>query len=209
MGGRSGLDFLILVCALLIFLIAYHIGLIDLPLGFDIAAFLMISVGILASTILLGCLGRRNRMAETTASRFGRINSMISIGAIVVIGTIVLALVGVYPPGMDPEVPFLFVIPAFAMLIFYLVLFEEATLSIELAQSHDLSNKNRYSVGQSIRCIVLLSFITVTILAWSVYQSWPPPIDAADALLSVFPITLCTLFIEMEFMQFKKNKQQI
>ena len=149
-------------------------------------------------------------MDEATAGRSGRVNSVVSIGAIVTIVTVILALAGIYLPGMDPEVSFLFVIPAFAMLIFFVVLFDEMALSIELAQSLDLSIKNRSSVGQAVKTIVLLSSIAIVIVAWSVLQSGPPfPLDAAHALLFIFPWSLCILYVEMEFTHFKTNRHQI
>ncbi|MBN2230352.1 MAG: hypothetical protein JW779_12255 [Candidatus Thorarchaeota archaeon] len=136
MGERSRIDFLILVCAILIILIANHLGLVAIPLELNTQLFLVISIGGLAGITLLGWWGRKRRMDEVNAYKFGRVNSAISIGAIVILVVVLLTLVGIHPPGMDPEVPFLFVIPPFALLIVLAVLIEEVVQWLKLDQSN-------------------------------------------------------------------------
>jgi hypothetical protein len=131
----SRLNFLILVCAILIFLIAYHVGLVAIPLGMDTEIPLEILIGILAGIILLGGLGKKRGMDEITAYKFRRVNSAISIGAIAIIVIIMLIYAGIHPPGMDPEVPFLFVIPPLAWLFVVAVVVEETILLLKLDKS--------------------------------------------------------------------------
>jgi hypothetical protein len=133
--SRAGLNFIILVCAILNILIAYHIGLFVIPLGLDIVVILEVSIGVLAGIILLGWFGRKRGMDETTTHKLSRINSAIFIGAIAIIVIILLILAGIHPPGMDPEVPFLFVIPPFALLIVLAVSTEELVSWLKLDQS--------------------------------------------------------------------------
>jgi hypothetical protein len=45
--------------------------------------------------------------------------------------TITLSLADVHPPGMDPEVPFLFVIPFLALVIVLAVLTEEILVALD------------------------------------------------------------------------------
>ena len=135
MVSRAGLNFLILLCASLSILIAYHIGLFVIPLGLDIVVFLEVSIGVLAGIILLGWLGRKRGMDETTAHKFSRVNSAISIGAVAIIVIILFILAGIHPPGMSPEVPFLFVIPPLALLIILAVSVEELVSWLKFDQS--------------------------------------------------------------------------
>ena len=129
------MNWLILVCAIMIFLTAYHVGDVAIPLGMDTEIFLEILIIILAGIILLGGFGRKRGMDEITAYKFSRVDSAISIGAIAIIVIILLILAGVHPPGMDPEVPFLFVIPPLALVIVLAALIEEVVLWLKLDQS--------------------------------------------------------------------------
>ena len=119
----------------MIFLTAYHVGDVAIPLGMDTEIFLEILIIILAGIILLGGFGRKRGMDEITAYKFSRVDSAISIGAIAIIVIILLILAGVHPPGMDPEVPFLFVIPPLALVIVLAALIEEVVLWLKLDQS--------------------------------------------------------------------------
>ena len=135
MGSRIRLNSLILVCAIIIFLTAYHVGLVAIPLGTDTEISLVILIGILAGITLLGAFGRKRGMDEIVTYKPGRIISSIFICAIAIMVIIMLILAGIHPPGMDPEVPFLFVIPPLALLIVLAVLVEEVVLWLKLDQS--------------------------------------------------------------------------
>ena len=126
MGSRSRLNSLILVCAILIFLTTYHVGLVAIPLSMDTEVSL---------AILIGALGRKRGMDEIVTYSPGRIISTISIGAIAIMVIITLILAGVHPPGMDPEVPFLFVIPYLSGLPIVAVVVEEVVLWLKLDKS--------------------------------------------------------------------------
>jgi len=135
MGSRSRLNSLILVCAILIFLTTYHVGLVAIPLSMDTEVSLAILIGVLAGIILIGALGRKRGMDEIVTYSPGRIISTISIGAIAIMVIITLILAGVHPPGMDPEVPFLFVIPFLSGLPIVAVVVEEVVLWLKLDKS--------------------------------------------------------------------------
>ena len=126
MGSRSRLNSLILVCAILILLTTYHVGLVAIPLSMDTEVSL---------AILIGALGRKRGMDEIVTYSPGRIISTISIGAIAIMVIITLILAGVHPPGMDPEVPFLFVIPYLSGLPIVAVVVEEVVLWLKLDKS--------------------------------------------------------------------------
>ncbi|KXH75624.1 MAG: hypothetical protein AM326_08845 [Candidatus Thorarchaeota archaeon SMTZ-45] len=135
MVSRGRLNFLILVCSILILLTAYHIGLVAIPLGMDTEVSLVVAIGALAVITLLGAFGRKRGMDEIATYKPGTIISSIFIGAIAIMVIIMLLLAGIHPPGMDPEVPFLFVIPPLALVIVLAVLIEEVTLGLKLDQS--------------------------------------------------------------------------
>ena len=135
MWSRSRLNSLILVCAVMIFLIAYYIGLVAIPLGLETEVPLVIIIGVLAGIVLLGAFGRKRGMDEIVTYRSRRVISAFFIGAIVIIVIITLILAGVHPPGMDPEVPFLFVIPPLAWLLVVAVVVEESLLLLKLDKS--------------------------------------------------------------------------
>jgi hypothetical protein len=135
MNARSKLNSLIVVCAILIILTAYHVGLVAIPLGTDTEVSLVIAIGILAGISFLGALGRKRGMNEIVTHRPGSIISAIFIGAIAIMVIIILILAGIHPQGMDPEVPFLFVIPPLAILIVLAVAIEEVVLWLKLDQA--------------------------------------------------------------------------
>ena len=133
MNSRSRiLNWLILVCAILIFLTAYYVGLVAIPLSMDTEVTLVIVTAILAGFTLLGVLGRIRGTDEI--SNYRPVTAT-SICAIAIMVTIAFILVDVHPPGMDPEVPFLFVIPPLALVIVLAVLIEEVVLWLKLDQS--------------------------------------------------------------------------
>ena len=135
MWSRSRLNSLILVCGVMIFLIAYYVGLVAIPLGLETEVPLIIIVGVLAGINLLGAFGRKRGMGEIVTYSPKRVISAFFIGAIAIIVIITLILAGVHAPGMDPEVPFLFVIPPLAWLFVVAVVVEEALLLLKLDKS--------------------------------------------------------------------------
>ena len=135
MWSRSRLNSLILVCGVMIFLVAYYVGLVAIPLGLETEVPLIIIVGVLAGINLLGAFGRKRGMGEIVTYSPKRVISAFFIGAIAIIVIITLILAGVHPPGMDPEVPFLFVIPPLAWLFVVAVVVEEALLLLKLDKS--------------------------------------------------------------------------
>ena len=136
MWSRSRLNSLILVCGVMIFLISFnYVGLVAIPLGLETEVPFVIIIGILAGINLLGAFGRKRGMDEITANKFRRVNSAISMGAIAIIVIILLILAGIHPPGMDPAVPFLFVIPPLAWLFVVVVVVEETLLFLKLDKS--------------------------------------------------------------------------
>ena len=136
MWSRSRLNSLILVCAVMIFLISFnYVGLVAIPLGLETEVPLVIIIGILAGIILLGAFGRKRGMDEIVTYSPRGVISAFFIGAISIIVIITLVLAGVHPPGMDPAVPFLFVIPPFAWLFVVAVVVEEALLLLKLDKS--------------------------------------------------------------------------
>ncbi len=140
MWSRSRLNSLILVCGVMIFLISfYYVGLVAIPLGLETEVPLVIIIGILAGINLLGAFGRKRGMDEIVTYSPRRVISAFFIGAISIIVIITLVLVGgvtgIHPPGMDPAVPFLFVIPPLAWLFVVVVVVEEALLLLKLDKS--------------------------------------------------------------------------
>lgn len=134
MGERSGLDLIIFLCAILAWHLSYYLGFVVIPLELDTELILVLIIAGLACIALIGWLERKRRMDEVAADKFSRVNSSIFIGAITIIIVILLTLAGIHPPGMDPEVPFLFVIPFFAALIALAVSIEEIALWLKLDQ---------------------------------------------------------------------------
>lgn len=132
MNFRLGLNGMVLVCAILILLISYHLGLVAIPLSMDTVVTLEIVTAILAGFTLLGALERIRGTNETAKYRPLRITSICAIAIVVIIA---LVLADVHPPGMDPEVPFLFVIPFLALVIVLEVLIEEIVLWLKLGQT--------------------------------------------------------------------------
>ena len=136
MWSRSRLNSLILVCGVMIFLISFnYVGLVAIPLGLETEVPLVIIIGILAGINLLGAFGRKRGMDEIVTYSPRGVISAFFIGAISIIVIITLVLVGVHPPGMDPAVPFLFVIPPLAWLFVVAVVVEEALLLLKLDKS--------------------------------------------------------------------------
>ena len=133
MNSRSKiLNWLILVCAVLIFLTAYYVGLVAIPLSMNTEVTLVIVTVILTGFILLGEFGRINEIDEISFSRH-RKGTLIS--GILIVVTLVFVLLDIHPPGMSPEVPFLFVIPPLALVIVLAVLIEKLVLPMKLDQS--------------------------------------------------------------------------
>lgn len=132
MNSRNGLNWMILVCAILILLISYYLGLVAIPQSMDTEVTLVIVTAILAGFTLLGTFGRLRRTDEIFMHRPVRITSICAITILVIITFI---LVDVHPLGMDPEVPFLFVIPFLALVIVLAMLIEEVVLWMELDKS--------------------------------------------------------------------------
>ncbi len=132
MNSGSRLNWLILVCAILIFLTANYVGLVAIPLSMDTEVTLVIVTAILAGFTLLGALGRIRGTDEI--SNYRPVTAT-SICAIAIIVTIAFILVDVHPPGMDPEVPFLFVIPPLELVIVLAVLIEKVVFWLKLDQS--------------------------------------------------------------------------
>lgn len=134
MGERTGLDLIIFLCAILAWHISYYLGLVVIPFELDTELILVFSIAGLDGITLIGWLERKRRMDEVAAHKFSRVNSAIFIGVIAIIIVVLLTLAGIHPPGMDPEVPFLFVIPFFAALIALAVSIEEVALWLKLDQ---------------------------------------------------------------------------
>jgi len=136
MWSRSRLNSLILVCGFMIFLISfYYVGLVAIPLGLETEVPLVIIIGVLAGIILLGAFERKRGMDEIVTYSPRRVIFAFFIGAISIIVIILLILAGIHPPGMDPAVPFLFVIPPLAWLFVVAVVVEEAILLLKLDKS--------------------------------------------------------------------------
>ncbi|MHA2603287.1 MAG: hypothetical protein AM324_014290 [Candidatus Thorarchaeota archaeon SMTZ1-83] len=136
MWSRSRLNSLILVCGVMIFLISfYYVGLVAIPLGLETEVPLVIIIGVLAGIILLGAFERKRGMDEIVTYSPRRVIFAFFIGAISIIVIILLILAGIHPPGMDPAVPFLFVIPPLAWLFVVAVVVEEAILLLKLDKS--------------------------------------------------------------------------
>ena len=136
MWSRSRLNSLILVCGVMIFLISfYYVGLVAIPLSLETEVPLVIIIGVLAGIILLGAFERKRGMDEIVTYSPRRVIFAFFIGAISIIVIILLILAGIHPPGMDPAVPFLFVIPPLAWLFVVAVVVEEAILLLKLDKS--------------------------------------------------------------------------
>jgi len=136
MWSRRRLNSLILVCGVMIFLISfYYVGLVAIPLGLETEVPLVIIIGVLAGIILLGAFERKRGMDEIVTYSPRRVIFAFFIGAISIIVIILLILAGIHPPGMDPAVPFLFVIPPLAWLFVVAVVVEEAILLLKLDKS--------------------------------------------------------------------------
>nr|KXH74955.1 MAG: hypothetical protein AM324_15415 [Candidatus Thorarchaeota archaeon SMTZ1-83] len=120
----------------MIFLISfYYVGLVAIPLGLETEVPLVIIIGVLAGIILLGAFERKRGMDEIVTYSPRRVIFAFFIGAISIIVIILLILAGIHPPGMDPAVPFLFVIPPLAWLFVVAVVVEEAILLLKLDKS--------------------------------------------------------------------------
>ena len=145
--SRSGLNSLILVCTTLIILITYHIGLVAIPQDMDTKGSLVILIGVLAGIILLGAFGRKRGINEIITYNPRRIISAIFIGAAAILVIIALTFAGVHPLGMDPEVPFLFIIPPFALLIIVPVGAEESVTWLKLDKSK--KGGNSFAISKS------------------------------------------------------------
>jgi len=139
--SRSSLNWMVLVCAILILLISYYLGLVAIPLSMNTEVTLVIVTDVLAGFTLLGALERIRGTDEIPKYRPSRITS---ICAIAIIMTITLSLADVHPPGMDPEVPFLFVIPFLAFVIVLAVLIEEILVALDrvIKQRSDASHEH-------------------------------------------------------------------
>ena len=132
MNSRSSLNCANLICAIMILLISYYLGTVAIPQSMDTEISLVIVTAILVGFILLGAFGRLRGTDEIFKHRPVRITSICAITILVII-TFILA--DVHPPGMDPEVPFLFVIPFLTFVIVLAVLVEEVVLWMELDKS--------------------------------------------------------------------------
>ncbi|MFX0107855.1 MAG: hypothetical protein ACFE7R_06210 [Candidatus Hodarchaeota archaeon] len=131
MSLRTRINSLILVCTVLIYLTTYYVGLVVIPLSLDTKEPLTILIGGLAGITLIGALGRRNEQSESVRHKPVVIIILCAIGIMV---TIALTLVDFRPPGMDPEVPFLFAIPPLTLVIGLAVLIEELVLWLKIDQ---------------------------------------------------------------------------
>jgi hypothetical protein len=80
-------------------------------------------------------LERKRGLDEIVTYKLKRIISAFFTGAIAIILIVILILAGVHLPGMDPEIPFLFVIPPLAYLFVVTVVVEEGLLLLKLDKS--------------------------------------------------------------------------
>ena len=122
MDPYTRLSWIILVFALLILLTSFFAGLVFIPSETGLESIPMWNVILLSICTLLCGFLRMKEIEEPPLYR--RRSIVITVSSIAIMLAIILPRAGIYPPGMDPQVPYLFVIPPLALVIILAALIE-------------------------------------------------------------------------------------